>query len=109
MRAIKLTTAQHEAVEWALDAMQDYWLDEIEEADPDGEVPRPVVLPALRGRALDIENVHGSVLADLKYRLTEQRNDLMEDLAPWGANNRAGRNAWGKIEKAAGARLFGEL
>ena len=97
---VRLTPAQFEAVEWALDAMLDYWLDEVDEADPDGEVPRPVVLPTLKGKTLDVENVHESVLHDLRYRLTEHRDDFMENWAPWGANNTAGWNAWKKIENA---------
>ena len=97
---IQLTAAQADAVDWAVEGLHDYWLDEIEEADPDGEVPRPVVLPTLKGKSLSIAGVHGSVLDDLMYRLKEQGDDVAGDYAPFGANNVAGRNAWKKVSSA---------
>jgi hypothetical protein len=62
-----LTAAQAEAVDWAIDYLADVWLDgEAYERDPDGIVPRPIALPRLQGRDLDITGVHGSVLNDLR-------------------------------------------
>ena len=73
-----LTPAQAEWALWALDAMAEYWADEIDEADPNGAVPRPVVLPTLRGRRLTLLGVHPDVMGDLHYRLIEQAPDVAE-------------------------------
>jgi hypothetical protein len=90
-----LTTAQAEAVDWAIDYLADVWLDgEADERDPDGIVPRPIVLPRLQGKALDITGVHGSVLNDLRNHLREVQADAAAD---YGRSSVAACNAWARV------------
>jgi hypothetical protein len=102
-KAIRLTHAQYEVVEWALDSMEDFWdEDNIEDADPEGIVPLPVVLPTLNNKALtvDISDVHYEVLDDLRYRIVEQMGAMRVEEFSWGEGNGqnvAGDNAWSRI------------
>jgi hypothetical protein len=104
---LTLTPRQADAVDWALDPMSEFWDDDnIDEVDPKGEIPRPVVLPELQGRALDITGVHGGVLHDLRYRIGEQLDDIEDDN---GNQNRAGWNAWEKIRGEMSGEQIQEL
>ena len=103
---IRVTAKQADAIEWALEVMEEYWDDEADEADPEQVVPRPVALPRLTGRTVDIADVHGSVLHDLRYRIVDQLGDIQDDNMQ---RNTAGENAWLRVRDAASDQQRAEM
>lgn len=77
----RLTPAQLDHVRWALDAMEDY-LYEMGDLEPDEQYDE-AALPRLDGHNLIAGTGPGvqNMLADLKYRLTEQLADMLYDAA----------------------------
>lgn len=97
---IAFTPAQREMIEWAHGAMADFWQDaEEREAEGNAVVDAPIVMTR---RGAKIARVRG-VLEDLKYRLTEQLPDVVEEEEQQKRDGqiRAAQNAWDKIEAEA--------
>jgi hypothetical protein len=74
MVTIRLTPAERDAAEWAIDPMSCYWADQVE----DGEVATMPDLPELVGDDLKLPE-HEEVWADFLYRLEEQLPDMAHD------------------------------
>lgn len=91
---------ERDQIAWALDAMKDYWSDKgnIE----DHGFSEPPKLPEINGSKLNTDGVPSEVMDDLKYRLTEQLQDMAENedgdqkKTARGAAT-AARSAWKKI------------
>ena len=97
-----LTETEFQTYEWVIDSLEDYWTTEIDKADPDHRVPRPVVFPCVVQpfkNGIEIHNVHPDVLADLRYRLVTQLDEMR---AADGEKNADGKWAWREIAEASG-------
>jgi len=99
--AFAVTRVEREILEWAMDAMEDFWASDPDDDGIEHELPRldhgKLVLPD-----------DDDVIDDLLYRLEEQLSDMAEQeceqkRAARGAA-KAGRNLAEKVRLAVGRR-----
>lgn len=97
---VKLTQAQVEQVQWALDPMMDFWCSESEAHARGGAVYDEWALPKLNGLTLEL-SPHDEINGDLCYRLEEQLPAMAQADGSMTAKNhaRAGLNAAERIRK----------
>jgi hypothetical protein len=97
---VRLTIAQRLVVQWAAEAMTEYWQD-VEERRAEGN--EPVFYPVMITNKGALIMGHRGVLEDLKYRLLEQYPDVVDEMehCPRIATIRAAENAWLAIAKVA--------
>lgn len=73
---IKLTKGEAEWASWAIDPMEDFWNEQVE----DGEVDEAPPLPRLEGSVLVLPD-HADVIEDFLFRIEEQAPDMVDDEA----------------------------
>jgi len=74
---VRLTAAELELADWAIDPMGDYWVEQVEEGVVERE---PELLPSVEGSDLLLP-MDLDVIEDFLYRLEEQAIDMANDEA----------------------------